>query len=243
MTQWVLGYPDRAVTTMYEASSLAETLRHAMTSTITLWFVAFVRFQRGERPIAVGAATRALSIVQGHAIATWIEPITVLLHAAAGASVDVDTLNELQRQMGATHIPSWRHVIVGCLLAELYSAANAPERGLEVLASLRDAGRTHYYGSEVYRLDGELRRQLSPSAVEDAARGFRLAIDLARRREAKSLELRATTSLARLWRDHGQRDDARRALADIYGWFTEGFDTADLRDARIILEELSSGSR
>jgi class 3 adenylate cyclase/tetratricopeptide (TPR) repeat protein len=243
LTQWVLGYPDRAVTMMYEASSLAETLRHALTSTITLWFVAFVRFQRGERPSAVVAATRALSIVQGHAIATWAEPITVLLHAAAGAPVDVDTLNALQRQMAATHIPSWRHVIVGCLLAGLYGDASAPERGLEVLASLRDASHTHYYGSEVYRLDGELRRQLSPSAMEDAERSFRLAIDLARRRESKSLELRATTSLARLWRDHGQREAARHVLAEIYGWFTEGFDTADLRDARIVLDELSAGSR
>jgi hypothetical protein len=220
---------------MYEASSLAETLRHALTSTITLWFVAFVRFQRGERPAAVGAATRALSIVQAHAISTWMEPITVLFHAAGGAPVDVNTLNALERQMGTAHIPSWRHVIVGCLLAELYSEANAPERGLEVLASLRDAGRTHYYGSEVYRLHGELRRQLSSSAMEDAESSFGLAIDFARRREAKSLELRATTSLARLWRDRGRREDARRVLADIYGWFTEGFDTVDLRDARMLL--------
>jgi hypothetical protein len=67
---------------------------------------------------------------------------------------------------------------------------------------------------------------------------FERAIDLARRRDLKSLELRAATSLARVWREHGRRADARRTLADVYGWFTEGFDTADLRDARTVLDEL-----
>jgi len=243
LTQWLLGYPDRALTTVYEASSLAETLRHAMTSTITLWFVAFIRLQRGERPAAVAAAARALSIVQTHAFSTWAEAIAVMLHAAGAAPADVVAVSELHRQMAAAPSSNWRHVLVGCFLAGLYGAADAPDRGLEVLGSLQDAGRTSYYGSEVHRLEGELRRQLLPSAAEDAERCFERAIDFARRREAKSLELRATTSLARLWRDFGRREDAHRLLADIYGWFTEGFDTVDLHDARMLLDELSAASR
>lgn len=84
--------------------------------------------------------------------------------------------------------------------------------------------------------------QLPPPAAEDAESCFEQAIDLARRQEAKSLELRATTSLARLWRDLGRREGAYRVLADMYGWFAEGFDTADLRAAKTLLNELSAAS-
>ena len=120
----------------------------------------------------------------------------------------------------------------------MYGEADIPARGFQILAALADADRAGYYGSEIHRLEGELRRRLAPHDTEDAARCFERAIDLARHREAKSLELRATTSLARLWRDHGRREDARRVLADIYGWFTEGFDTQDLRAAKALLDEL-----
>jgi predicted ATPase len=140
--------------------------------------------------------------------------------------------------MTAAPSNSWRPLISGCLLAELYGEADSPARGLQILASLADADRTGYYGSEVYRLEGELRRRLAPAAAEDAARCFERAIDFARHRETKSLELRATTSLARLWRDQGRREDARRVLADVYGWFTEGFGTQDLRAAKALLDEL-----
>jgi predicted ATPase len=109
---------------------------------------------------------------------------------------------------------------------------------LRTLAALGDHEHHGYYGSEIHRLEGELRRRVAPSAGVEGAIHFERAIDLARRRDLKSLELRAATSLARVWRDHGRRADARRTLADVYGWFTEGFDTADLRDARTVLDEL-----
>jgi hypothetical protein len=191
--------------------------------------------ERGERPAAVGAAARALSIVQAHAVSTWSEGFAVILHAAGAAPVDVEALNALQHQMVAARIPTWRRVVSGCFLAGLYGEVNAPERGLEVLASLQDAARTSYYGSEIYRVEGELRRQVPSPLDQDAESYFQRAIDMARRRDAKSLELRATTSLARLWRDRGRRKDAHRVLADIYGWFTEGFDTQDLRTANALL--------
>lgn len=82
--------------------------------------------------------------------------------------------------------------------------------------------------------------RIAPDAPDDAERGFQRAVDFARRRELKSLELRAATSLARLWRAQGRSEDARRALADVHGWFTEGFDTQDLRTAKALLDELES---
>jgi predicted ATPase len=128
----------------------------------------------------------------------------------------------------------------GCAVALLYGEADAPEQGLAALAAMGDAERVGFYGSEVHRVEGELRLRIAPGAPDDAARCFQRAIDLARRRELRSLELRAATSLARLWRSQRRPEEARRALADVYGWFTEGFDTQDLRAAKALLDELES---
>ena len=136
---------------------------------------------------------------------------------------------------------TWRYVMSGCTIARLYGEVDAPERGLQVLAALGDVEGIGFYGSEVFRVEGELRRRIAPQAPDEAARYFQRAVDLARRRELKSFELRAATSLARLWRDQGRCEDARRALADVYGWFTEGFETQDLRAAKALLDELASG--
>ncbi len=129
------------------------------------------------------------------------------------------------------------------MLAE--TAQDEPEMGLAALAEARsivDTTEEHWWESELYRLQGELwmradssgqKAGLAPEAC------FREALDIARRQEAKSLELRAATSLARLWQSQDKRQDAYDLLAPVYGWFTEGFDTADLKDARALLDELA----
>src|SRR5712691_8287056 len=102
----------------------------------------------------------------------------------------------------------------------------------------------HYVEAELYRLKGELTlkqsrvQRLASSVQKEAEECFHKAIDIARRQQAKSWELRAVTSLARLWQQQSKKEEARRLLAEIYGWFTEGFDTADLKDAKALLEEL-----
>ena len=93
---------------------------------------------------------------------------------------------------------------------------------------------------EVHRLMGDLLLRRNPSAPDQAEVSYRRAIERARSQEAKSWELRAATSLARLWRDQGKPAAARDLLAPIYGWFTEGFDTADLKDAKALLDDLAS---
>jgi predicted ATPase len=92
--------------------------------------------------------------------------------------------------------------------------------------------------SEIHRLKGELLLRQGNANASEAQNCFQRAIDIARKQSAKSWELRATTSLARLLAKQGCRDDARTMLAEIYGWFTEGFDTADLKDAKALLDEL-----
>ena len=96
------------------------------------------------------------------------------------------------------------------------------------------------YSPSLHHVKGELLLTQNPSDVAEAELCFRTAIEIAGRQSARSEELRATTSLARLLNDQGKRDEARTMLADIYGWFTEGFDTADLKDAKALLYELSN---
>jgi predicted ATPase len=106
----------------------------------------------------------------------------------------------------------------------------------EALAAVARSDERHWE-AEIYRVKGELLLESQKSSEAETC--FRRAIEIARRQSAKSLELRATTSLARLLDKQRKQDEARRMLGEIYGWFTEGFDTADLKDAKALLEELS----
>jgi hypothetical protein len=162
----------------------------------------------------------------------------VFLAAVRDGPPDVPRLDILQQTRARETMRTFRYVMSGCVIASLFGDAKAPERGLEVLAELGDPVAAGFFGPEIYRVEGELRRRLAPRAVDEAARCFQRGCELARRYELKSLELRAATSLARLWRDTGRRHDARQALADVYAWFTEGFDTQDLRTAKALLDEL-----
>ena len=94
--------------------------------------------------------------------------------------------------------------------------------------------------AEVHRVAGEIALMSPGAGTAKAEACFECALAVARRQQAKSWELRAAMSLAQLWRDQGKRDDARNLLAPIYGWFTEGFDTRDLKEAKALLEELAS---
>ena len=132
------------------------------------------------------------------------------------------------------------------LLVEVYGKAGQAEDGLAVLAeapTVVDKSGARFYEAELYRLKGELTLQNKapgPQAtVEEAEACFLKALEIARKQQAKSLEVRASMSLARLWQQQGKKAEAHRLLSDIYGWFTEGFDTKDLQKAKALLEALS----
>jgi predicted ATPase len=127
-----------------------------------------------------------------------------------------------------------------CMLAETYAQSGNAEAGLWVLATAKDLiarSDEHLWEAELDRVEGELHR-VGGGAAADVEICFAQSIAKARQQHAKSLELRATISLTRLYRDRGKRTDARDLLAPVYGWFTEGFDTADLKEAKALLEEL-----
>jgi len=115
--------------------------------------------------------------------------------------------------------------------------------GLSALTEALAAADEHEnrpYEAEIHRLKGGLLLKQNQASAPEAQRCFERAIEIARKQSAKSWELRATISLARLLAKQDRRDEARTMLADIYGWFTEGFDTADLKDAKTLLDELST---
>ena len=132
------------------------------------------------------------------------------------------------------------------LLAEASAQGGQTTEGLEALAealALLATSGVRWWEAELHRLRGETsllqRSDRAPAAMGEAEACFQQALDIARRQQAKSLELRAAMSLSRLWQQQGKRAEARELLAPIYGWFTEGFDTADLQEAKALLEELS----
>ena len=134
------------------------------------------------------------------------------------------------------------------LLVEAYGKVGQVEEGLSVLAealALVDRTGERNYEAELYRLKGMLTLKQSgvqspESKVErEAEECFQKAIEIVRRQEAKSWELRAVMSLSRLWQQQGKKEEARQMLAEIYGWFTEGFDTKDLQEAKALLDALN----
>ena len=127
------------------------------------------------------------------------------------------------------------------LLAEAYGNVGQANEGLEILTAASpvvDKGE-RYWEAELYRVKGELLLAHSTAQHAEAETNLHQALDVARRQQAKSLELRAAISLARLWQHQGKRAEARALLAPVYGWFTEGFDTADLQEAKALLDELA----
>jgi tetratricopeptide (TPR) repeat protein len=241
LTRWLLGYPDRAVGAMHDGLRLVEERKHPLTTVNALWFNAWVHYQRGEREAAAAIADRVIAMSDEHGFTGWPDAALALTRVGAGQGPDTQALAELHRRLVSawTGGAIWRQVFCLCALAEIRAEEGHVEEALGALASIPEEARGAFYAPEIHRIEGELMlRRLQPS-TDDAERHFRAAIDLARARGEKSLELRAATSLARVWHGQNKQEDARGLLAGVYGWFTEGFATADLGAARSLLEEIS----
>jgi len=237
--RWLLGYPDQALATVREAYSVAEQLGHAMTTFITLGFMSCVHYQRGEREAAAEIAERVRLLAETHGFKNWPEAGIVMTHVRAAARLDAAALAEIDQRLVDVRGASWIHIFFVCVFAQLCADAGHPEQGLRALAGLGTASRDTLCGPEVYRIEGELMLKGANASADAAEERFRKAIELARSRAQKSFELRAATSLARLWQRQGRNDEARRALADIYGSFTEGLGTRDLVAAKALLGDLT----
>jgi predicted ATPase len=251
LVSWISGYPDQALRKTRETLALARELSHPFSIGYAMFFAAWVHGLCGETATSQELAETVIALSTEQGFLTWLTLATAM---KGGALVAQGRTQEGIRQIheGLDASRSVGSVIMqSCwlsLLAEGHLAAGEADRGLTVLAEALDMvakTQERFYEAELYRLKGELTLQSqghSPRAtVEDGAEEcFHRAIEIARRQQAKSWELRATTSLARLLDKQGHRAEARTMLAEIHNWFTEGFDTADLKDAEALLDQLAA---
>jgi predicted ATPase len=149
----------------------------------------------------------------------------------------LDRLRAISARLG-------RPLLVGLLAGVLGQFGRLEEAGatLHEAFEVAEQNEETWWNAELHRVRGEIRLATPVDAAGDAEHCFRQAIEIARQQGAKSLELRAVTSLSRVLRSQGKCDEARQMLAEIYGWFTEGFDTADLKEAKALLESFRSRS-
>jgi predicted ATPase len=242
---WLLGYSEQALARLREALALAHALAHPFSLAWVQCFVAIVSQHRRD-VLAVyehAEAAVVLSTEQGFP-----------LYAAYGTSLRGWALamqgqeeeGMAQVRQGIAAVRATRAALFVpyfCTMrAEVAHALGHPEEGLQALAeahTLLEQQEERWWEAEVCRLRGVLllRQQETPKAEAEA--WLQRALDVARQQQAKSLELRAAMSLGRLWQQQGKRQEAHDLLAPVYHWFTEGFDTADLQEAKALLEEFT----
>jgi predicted ATPase len=245
LTLWMLGYPDQALREKEEAFTMARELAHPYSQAWALVFGAwFHHFRREELAIPeLAEANLTLSREQGFAqLYSWGTMWQGWSLVVKGqAEEGIAHLHQCLAAFLQQNIQLWRPSVLG-LLAEAYGRAGQPEDGLtildEALGLVHRTGERHGE-ADLYRLKGDLLLALPAAHREEADGCFRQAIAIARSQSAKSWELRAVLSLSRLYHQQGKTEEARPMLAEIFGWFTEGFDTADLQEAKALLEVIS----
>jgi predicted ATPase len=243
-TLWHLGYPDQSLKRVDEALALAQALTDPFSQAFAGSFVGFLRQHRCEARAAQENAESVIALSAEHGF-TQILAFTTILRGWAIAAQGRNEEGIAQVQEGlAAHRATGAELLRPyhlCLLAEACMKTGRLEDGLnaltEALAAAEEKENRHYE-AETYRLKGGLLLKQDDSNRAEAQSCFERAIGIARKQSAKSWELRATMSLARLLASEGKRDKARTMLAEIYGCFTEGFETADLKEAKALLDEL-----
>ena len=245
MSIWVLGYPDQALQSMSEALTLAQEFTHPFSLGFALNAAALFHQYSREAQAVQENAEALISVSTKHGFPHWLHNGTILHGWALTSHGDGgEGIAQMQQGLAARRVArsELNRPYFLSLLAEAYGKVKQPEKGLkalvEALATVDNTGE-RYWESELHRLKGELLLIKQGQKVGEAENCFRKALDTARHQQAKSLELRAAMSLSRLWQQQGKQEEAYKLLSEIYGWFTEGFYTADLKDAKALLEELS----
>jgi predicted ATPase len=241
---WSLGYPDQGLAQSQQAVTLAQQSAHPFSLGFALSRAVVFHQLRLEVPEAQehAEATIVLATEQGfsqfRAFSSLLRGWT-LVHQGQ-AQEGIAQITQGLTAYRATGAEVSRPYLLA-LLAEAHGILGEPEAGLAVLAealTFMDTTGVHWYAPELYRLKGALLLQQSSDNQAEAEHCFQQALVVAQTQQAKSWELRAATSLARLWQQQGKSQEAHDLLAPVYHWFTEGFDTADLKDARALLDAL-----
>lgn len=246
---WHLGYPDQALWSSQAALTLAQELAHPFSLALALDYAAMLHQFRQDKAATLMLSEQAMAVCAEHGFAYYLAWATILQGwATAAEKPEVGIIQirqglaDLQATGGALRLPYYL-----ALLASTYAQAGQIQAGLTTLdeaLAVASKNEDRWYEAELYRLKGEmfLKAEGTEIASRDEAKAqsetyFRQAIEIARRQEAKSQELRAVISLSRLWQHQGKTGGAQQILADSYGWFSEGFDSPDLRQAKTLLME------
>jgi TOMM system kinase/cyclase fusion protein len=245
---WNLGYAEQALQRIHRALVLAHDLSHPHSLAVALTFAAWLHQFRQEIQATQERAEAVITLCTDQDFPYWSAFGTILQGwALAEQRLGVKGIAQMSRgliALEATGTELDRSYFLA-LLAETHGKVGQAEEGLRVLTEALaavDRTRERYYEAELYRLKGELMLQAqiqgpASNVAEEAETCFLKAIEVAHHQQAKSLELRAVMSLSRLWQQQGKKDEARQMLAEIYHWFTEGFDTKDLQEAKALLDE------
>ena len=241
---WLLGWPDQAMAMAHDAVRLATELAQPYSLAIALCYVSFLHQFRGEARLAQehAEATIARSVEQAY---LQYRATGVLIRGwAVAAQGDVEAgaaaVREGLAALSAAGADVRRSYFLA-LLGDIHGRGGRLEAAhsaiAEALTFAEESGE-RWWEADLHRLRGELLLAQSTANRAETEACFRRALGVAQGQSAKAFELRAATSLARLWADRGERRKAHDLLAPVYGWFTEGFDTADLQDAKALLDEL-----
>ena len=244
---WYLGYPDQGLARNDEAGTLAQQSAHPFSLGFALNWAAMIHQLRREERCTQERAEAAISLATEQGFPLWMAQGAILrgwtLVYQGQAKEGIAQIEQGLIAFRATGAEISRPYFLA-LLAEAHGTLGEPEAGLAVLTEAMTLAETtgdRWYDPELYRLKGEFLLQQSSDNQAEAEANFHHALDIARNQQAKSFELRTATSLARLWQQQGKRQEAHDLLAPVYHWFTEGFDTLDLKDAKALLEELEDG--
>jgi predicted ATPase len=249
---WQLGYPDQALRKIHEALALAQELSHPYSQAYALAHAAQLHQARREGSQTQERAEATITVSTEQGFPYWLTWGTIMRGwALVGQGQREEGIAQIHQGLAADRATGAElarpyHL---ALLAEAYGKGGQVEEGVhelvEALAIVDKAGE-RLWEAELYRLKGQLTlaqsrvQGLASSVQKDAEACFQKAIEVACQQSAKSLELRAVMSLSRLWQQQGKLEEARKLLAEIYDWFTEGFDTVDLQEAKGLLEELKN---
>jgi class 3 adenylate cyclase/predicted ATPase len=239
---WILGYPEQALRNALQARSQATQRDDAYTAAFAYYVTSAVQLLRGETQASLASAEQSLALSREHHINLYA------LYSRFGRGCALAKLGQLEAAMAEIRggIEEARRINLGYMrgfmlgwLATIQAERGEPEIALstldEALEQTNDVtGRA--WEAELLRLRGDALLAARPEAAAEAERDYADALTVARKQSARSLELRAATSLARLLRAQGRNNEARAQLAPALGWFTEGFDTADLKEAKAVLD-------
>jgi class 3 adenylate cyclase/predicted ATPase len=242
---WVLGYPDQALQSIHEALTLAQELTHPFSLALALVHAAIVHQFRREAQAVQERAQALITLSTEQGFPHWLAYGIILRGwALALRGEGAEGIAQVRQGLVAYRAlgAELQRPIFLSLLAEAYGEVRQPEEGLTMLVealAIGDKTGDRHWEAELHRRKGELLLMQRMQNAGEAEECFRQALDTARRQQAKSLELRAAMSLSRLWQKQRKQEEAHHLLTDIYGWFTEGFDTPDLQEAKALLQELA----